>query len=383
MLAAMLLAADLLGTLDVSDRSEIRVRVPGTAPASASVDVETAPRAELALDGRIWRARLAYEPRFAFWDLGNGSFQPTVLDGGEMHVAWIGRRIDVALDETGAYGGVGFASQALEPGQEGQPPRLQAIPATTVVDYASSRTALTSRVALRRFALHTEAGYELAGGATPPARTVMPLVAGPFGEAAADYAVTRMDHSVTRLLASDAVFSSGPDAALLQVDTSWRRRFARHTETRLGAGAAVSGVRTSARALEAYGAYPVLSAALEEHALGGAHVDLMIEGRLGPMVNRLYGVVDERAEGTFTASHQHGRFAAHLFASASQSVGTKSPYATSLAAGEVGGTYAESKLVALDVGVRILWQHVAEIRVPLLQSTMFIGVRLRAPETRF
>jgi hypothetical protein len=383
MLAVMLLVADLAGTLDVSDRSELRVRVPGTAPASASVDVETAPRAELALDARTWRARLAYAPRFSFWDLGNGSFQPAVLDGGQVHVAWMGRRVEVALDETGTYGDVGFASQAFEPGPEGQPPHLMAVPATTVVDYASSRTALTSAVTLRRLALHTEAGYELAGGATPSARTVMPLVAGPFGEARADYAVTRVDHSVTRFLASDSAFSTGSDAALLQVDTSWRRSLARHTETRLGAGAALLGVRTSARALEAYGAYPVLMAALEQHAPFFSHVDLMIEGRLGPMVNRLYGIVDERAECTLTAVHQDGRFGAHLFASASQSVDAKSRYATSLAAGELGGSYAESRLVAFDAGVRVLWQRVAEIGVPLLQSTMFLGVRLRAPEARF
>src|SRR6185437_3751350 len=133
MLPALLLAADLAGTLTVSDRTELRVRVPGTAPEIASVDADTALDVEVALASRRWAASLSYTPRFTLWDLADSAFTPTALQGGRAHVEWIGHHARLSVEENASYGATSFAATSLAPGpaapgEEGQPPRVQPVP---------------------------------------------------------------------------------------------------------------------------------------------------------------------------------------------------------------------------------------------------------------
>src|SRR5579871_3295994 len=110
MLPALILAADLSGSFTVSDRTELRGRVPGTAPLAASVDAETTVTARLALASRRFRFTFAYTPRLTLWDLGDRAFAPTQLQAGEARLEWIGRRVHLSLGETASYGSVSFAS---------------------------------------------------------------------------------------------------------------------------------------------------------------------------------------------------------------------------------------------------------------------------------
>jgi hypothetical protein len=259
---------------------------------------------------------------------------------------------------------------------------VEPIPAALIVDYASSRTVLSSAVTLHRAVLETTAGYELAGGATSSARALMPLVAGPFAEARVVYSAARTDDVATRILAADDAFSSGQEARLVQMDETWQRRWSRLTEMRLGVGASVAGTRASSRAATVADLYPVVAAALEKRAVGGARLDVTLEARLGPTVNRLFGTVDERVEGTILAAHAYRRFTARAFATASQLVAGQREFATSIAAGEIGGSYAADRFVAIDVGLRVFWQRVYGVPAGVLQSTMAVGVSLRTARAR-
>jgi hypothetical protein len=240
MLAAMLLAADLSGSFSVSDRTELRGRAPGTAPMAASLDAETALTARLSLASRRLRTSLAYTPRLTLWDIGSRVFAPTQLQGGEARLEWLGRRAQLSLAETASYGGLSFASSSLPPGPEGQPPHVEAIP-TQIVQFVSSTTTLASRVMLRRWAVDTAFGYQLAGGADAAARAVMPLQTGPFGDATIEYAATRREHSVTRLSVVEAAFSSGTEALVAEADEGLRHVWSRLTETRLSLARARAG----------------------------------------------------------------------------------------------------------------------------------------------
>jgi hypothetical protein len=383
MLAALLLSADLAGSLSVSDRTELRVWAPGTPPASASLDAETELTARLTLARRRFRSIFAYTPRLTLWDAESSARSPTLLHGGEARVEWPGRRALLSLDETGSYGGVSFASYPLSPGPDGQPPRVEPLPAPRIIQFVSSTTTLASLVTLRRWTVDTSAGYQLSGGADTGAQAVLPFQAGPFGEARADYAASRPDHAITKLSVSEAAFSSGPESLLVEVDAGYRRLWSRLDEARLTLGATEARARASAIAADTYTTYPVVEAALERKRDAGGHLAVSIGARLGPMVNRLDGTVEQWVQGTLAASHSRRRLTTRLFTSAGETVNARSANAMSLFAGELGAAYAATGAVTLDAGVRGFWQRLETTRVPFVQGTVFIGVSLRAPTQRF
>src|SRR5690348_16683392 len=96
---ALLLAADLSSSLAVSDRTELRVRAPGTAPAAAALDAETTLTARLTAASRRFRLALGYTPRLTLWDVTSPTRKPTLLNAGEARVEWLGRRARISLDQ--------------------------------------------------------------------------------------------------------------------------------------------------------------------------------------------------------------------------------------------------------------------------------------------
>jgi hypothetical protein len=381
MLAAMLLAADLAGSFSVSDRTELRGRAPGTAPLAASLDAETALTARLSLASRRFRAGFAYTPRLTLWDIGSRVFAPTQLQGGEARLEWLGRHARLSLGETASYGSVSLASSSLLSGPEGQPPHVDAIP-TQVLQFASSTTTLASRLTFPRWTVDTSLGYQLAGGADMAARALMPLQTGPFGDATIDYAATRREHSLTRLSVVEAAFSSGTESMLVEADESWRHVWSRLVETRLSLGVSEGRDRAAPRAVVQFATYPVVEAVFERRAAGG-HVDVLVSGRLGPTINRLFGTVEERVQGTIAASHHHRRFTTRALTSAAWSLTASRAEETRLFAGELALAYEATTAVAYDAGVRGFWQSLATNGAPFLQGTMFVGVSLGAPPVRW
>jgi hypothetical protein len=279
MWAALLIAADLSGTLTISDRTEARVRAPGTPTPSgvpaAAVDVETAPEARLLLGSRRVRFTLAYTPRLTLWDVGAGT-HPTALHAGAAHLEWQSHDARLSIDQAGAYGGVSFAYVSLAPdATTGAPPRVDVVPAPQIIQYASSTTTLGSRLTLRRWTIDTSLGYRLDGGADAPSRAVLPFQNGPFGDLKVDYAVTRRDHLVTTVAASEAAFSSGPESIVTELDEGYRHFWTRTFETRLTLGVSEVRMRSSALAAHTFETYPVAEVVFEERPQAAdGHLDL-------------------------------------------------------------------------------------------------------------
>lgn len=96
-------------------------------------------------------------------------------------------------------------------------------------------------------------------------------------------------------------------------------------------------------------------------------------------MNRLYGDVEERVEATLGATYRARRLTTHAFASGSRSVPATGPYATSLFGGELGSSYGATRVVAVDGGLRSIWQRQEATREAFAQGTLFIGVTLLAP----
>jgi hypothetical protein len=334
----------------------------------------------LTLASRRWQYALTYAPRLTLWDVNAAGVRPTALHEGAASIEWRSLAARLSLHETGSYGSVDLAAFALTPGPEGAPPRVDLVPAPQIIQFASSTTTLASRLTFPRWLVGASVGYQVSGGADAVARTVLPFQSGPFGELSASYAASRRDHVITTLTTSEASFSSGPESLLMEVDEGWRRSLSRVTDLTLTLGASEAGARTSAFAARGFETHPVAEAVLEQrHARPEGHVDVRFGVRLGPVVNRLVGIVDERVGGTLTASHTYRRVTTHALAGASQSVPASGVYATSLVAGELGVAYALRDFVTFDLGVRGLWQRQQVPEAVFLQGTVFAGVTFRAP----
>jgi hypothetical protein len=396
MWAALPVAADVAATVDLSDRTETRLREPGDLPTGPSVDVATVPEVRLGLAWPRSASVLTYAPRLTFWDINDVGIQPTWLNAGKAHVDWRADETTLTLDEDASYGATSFAGLIFPTGQEGTLPHVDVIPLPEIIQIESSTTTLGSHFALRRWDLRSEVGYQVSGGANDVARSILPLQRGPFADAVLSYATSPLDHVATTVTASETTFSSGPEIALAEADEGWKHAWSAVTETNVTLGVSEARVQMAPSALVLGQTNPVAEVILDERILtADDRVTLHLGARLGPVVNRLLGIVDERVQGTLLSKWTRGPFGVAAFGSAQQSVPTDGPYATTLFTGELDLSYTAVQGVVFDGGVRGLWQRANQslvaaptsvptdvVEASLSQGILFVGVTFRAPTLR-
>lgn len=398
MFSGLPLAADVAASLALSDRTETRVRQPGDTPPGASLDVASVPEARLSLAWPRVDCALTYSPRLTFWDVGSADAARTWLDAGSAHVDWHANdETTLSLHEDASYGAMSFAGLTLPPsGPEGAPPRVDVIPGSQILFLESSSSTISSRVALRRWELRSEIGYQVFGGADDAARSLLPLQRGPVADATLSYATSPIDHVATTLTGSETTFSPGPEIALVEGDEGWKHRWSALTETTSTLGIAEARV-DGAGVPPSRQTDPVAELVLEHRIpVGGDPVALHVGARLGPVVNRLLGIVDERVQGVIQAKWTHRPFVVTAFGSAQQSVlAQEDPYATTLFLGELDASYQAADAVAFDAGVRGIWQRASQPITPgtapgttgvveanIAQGILFVGITLRVPTIR-
>jgi hypothetical protein len=389
MLVALPMDADLAATLALSDRTETRLRDPGDTPTSPSIDLATTPEARLVLASSRSRFTLTYAPRLTLWDVNDVGLRPLWLDAGSALFESRYGGTTLSLSQDASYGSMSFADLTFARGPQGAPPSVDVVPSSQIIQYESTTTTLRSRSELPRWNLGSSIGYELAGGADSASRLVIPLEKGPVAEVTATYAGSPVDGFATTLNGSETAFSSGPEIILGEGDEKWRRHWSAVTETDFTLGVSEARVRTSPLSESSEKTNPVAEAILEQRILSDSdRVTLRIGSRLGPVINRLLGIVDERIQGTLESNWTHGPFSTNAFASVQQSVPTGGPDATELVAGEVKVSYAATEVVAFEIGVRGLWQRAAQSFGPaatpaptetVVQGIVFVGVTLHAP----
>jgi len=397
MFAALPVAADVVASLALSDRTETRVRDPGDNPGEPSLDVATTPDARLTLVSPRTSFMLAYTPRLTLWDINDIGFKPLWLHAGTARLDWKDEHTSIYASQDASYGATNFASLILGPTtSEGIPPRVDVIPTPQIIQYESSTSSLGTRLEGRRWALRTDVGYQLAGGADEASRLVVPLQKGPAGDAVMTLASSPVDHLPLTLTASETTFSSGPEILIGEADEGWLHRWSAVTETGFTLGVSEARVQPSPIVPSYTQTNPVADAVLEQRlwAYDGV-LSLRVDARLGPVVNRLLGIVDERVQCNVLSKWTRGPFAASGFASAAQSVPTDGPYATELVSGELDLSYTATEAVVFDAGLRGFWQRanqpVVAVSVPgateiveasLVQGVVFVGVTLHAPTVR-
>jgi hypothetical protein len=340
---------------------------------------------------------LKYDPRLTFWDVAQSGARPTWLNEGSAHFDWhASPLVTLSLDEEASYGATSFAGLVFSPVPEGTLPRVDVIPSSQILVLESSTTTLGSHVTLRRWEFRSEVGYQLSGGADEAARAILPMQRGPLADAVVTYAASHVDHVATTLSASEVTFSSGPQITLVEGDETWRHAWSAVTETHLTLGFSGERDRMGPYAATVSENSPVAEVVLEHRVLSRADRLTFRAGvRLGPVINRLLGIVDERVQGTLVSNWTHGPFAVEALGGAEQSVPTDGPNATTLYTGELSLSYTAVKGVIFDMGVRGLWQRAAQpvapdltsgatdvVEASIAQGLFFVGVTFSAPTIR-
>jgi hypothetical protein len=354
------------------------------------------PEARLTLASPRTGFTLAYTPRLTLWDVNDIGVQPLWLDAGSARIESRFSDTALSLAQQASYGSMSFADLTFAPGPEGAPPHVDVVPSSKIIEFESTSTTLGSRTEMRRWEVVSSVGYQLSGGADGASRLIIPLQKGPLAEAMAAFAASPVDHFATTLTGSETAFSSGAEIVLGEEDEGWKHRWSPVTEIEATLGVSEARVRASPYTQNSAPTYPVAEVVLEQSILTAEdRMTVRIGSRIGPVINRLLGIVDERVQGTLVTKWTHGPFAASAFASAQQSVPTGGPNATELIAGELGLAYAATEAVAFDLGVRGLWQKVSQpvvstsaqgftdvVEASVVQGIVFVGVTLRAPTMR-
>jgi hypothetical protein len=381
-LSALVPAAALYGTMDVSAQSEVRVR-NAVGVAGAVVDLDTTPDVRVGAHARRWEIIADYAPDFSLLQIGAGA-QPGILHHGSVSATYHDRRASISCYEEASYGDQSFTSLSPEPTLAPGPPQLQPIPEAALIKYGASRTGCSAKLPMpRRWVLGTSFEYALSGGLDPSSRADVPFQTGPHGEIDVTYAASRADRVAATLDASRAVFSSGEDDVLLQLTGSWRHAFGRDTESTLSGGAGWAETRDAAALATAPVLYPIATAALE-HRLRPARVDAQLSVQLSPVVDRLNGVVSEWLEGMATVTWSPTRaLAIEGQLAAVRSIPWAQAGSVSFVFDELTVTYRLSKRVDLRGGARTAWQSTLGADPSPALWVAFAGVTVRAPSLRF
>ncbi len=356
-LLAPLLAAPAY-ELDLTERSEFRVRSPGDgldfAQEGTALLVMSLPRLRLSVE---------YTPSLTFTDFVN-DLSVDLLHSGDVLAQFDFHRARLRLEERAAYGTRSFTS--LKPNtydlvldQAG----MHIIPISTSVDYGLSDTTLALGFVLsRRTNFGVSVGYMVEGGLNDRSRRVIPFIYGPRASLDFGYRVSPRDELTTTVNAETMHTDTGSFGPKRRSDVvrgmeTWSRQLARRTSGELAGGVAWDQRDPSPDDPEAFPiGFLVLrhdfpnSGGVRSDVLGRAQVDVQLDRLTGlPDYRYLFGLESTWAKDPYEVYGQVGRTAS-----------LRESQLNSLAqyAGEVGLRYQWLEPLLVEVGVRGAYQDV-------------------------
>jgi hypothetical protein len=401
--------ADYAATLDVSDRSEARLRstqqlsaAPGATVAQSVVlglDLMTTPRVVLHLSDRVWDWTLSYTPSVLAPDLELG-LQPLVYQNASATVAWHDRLARVMVGQDAGYGqqnsGYLVPPQA-SPGQPTTPTVLQPTAAPVTLNYGSAHTYVLGSLRLgRRSIVSAGVDYLLSGGIDDASRAVTPLSYGPRASATFSYTLSRVDTLLTTgsfqhtdFTATTCVLPAGetpppsgmctPRVSLGLAEETFSHRWSRVVSMTVGAGAAAEGVQSTSEFPVSFSLAPLADASVAMRFGHEGTGELRLTAHLGPFVNILNGVVDESLLGEVSLLYPlSGRVALRCKVMGGQTIPSTAPAAATLVSGDLEVDYHVTRAVDLALGERGFWQD--EVGLGTYFSTFgFAAVTVHPP----
>jgi hypothetical protein len=397
---------EVRGALDLADRTEVRGGNFGfnTDP---SVHLETIPSARLTIAGRVSSLALAYEPRLGLTNLENG-LDPYYLNNGSVSLNRRWRTFQLTLDQSASYGTLNLSTPLL--------PATGTLASNALLQnqllYEATTTSLTSLLTVRRWIWRTTLSYSLSGGATYRDRlNGLPLLSTPRAETVVDHAASRRTHFITTAIAlHDTVTTPDQEFTVLEANEGLSHRLSRSTELLLAGGGSwvyglvsippivetsrngvvitfnssaspgqyVPGATRRSRTL-----YPTGTAALVVHIPQRDHVDVRVQARLAPTINRTTGRLSQQIGGFVGLLGIRHPWQLQLDGNVAQSIDEGGiNYLTYLSAqGSLG--YEATRYVLIQFGTQLGWQKVGVSSPATAVELAFVAVTLRPATLRF
>jgi hypothetical protein len=376
-----LLAAPYRGTVDLSDRTELRGGQFGL-PTDPALNAETVPSIALSLETHTSGLTLSYAPRLALTDLQLGVY-PSVLQNGFVDMSWHARNVRISLSEYASYGTLNYSTLQLPasaaPGAFRVDPLLRRI-----VSYEGTSTALTLLLTPeRRWSLRFALSYSLSGAAHEADRDVLPLYYGPRFETAFEYALLRPTHSVTRASIEKATVSTGQEYVFVQGTEGVAQRFSKMTDAELSVGATeVRSDLPAPRSERRYDTYGTVEAVLNQRLPYRERFDLQFRAALSPAINRVTGLVTQQVQAIVRSNYRSYPWTAAFEGGFADSIHDE-PGAIAVISGQLTVGYFFSKAVEVEAGTRTSWQKVGGVDTPTVQELFFGALTLRDPTLHF
>ncbi len=321
--------ADLAGTLTVTDRTEVRLRVyqGETVP---GVDAVNAPGLRLdVVTGERVSYSLGYFPMFTLEDMEEG-LQPLIFQTVSTGMSWrVTPRFRLSLGEDGSYGSQNYsfltptaAPTAVPGAPPASTPTLQLLPGAETLLYGSSRSSVSMQYqAARHLQITLTPTYFVGGGLDAASREAIPRQNAPRVELGIAALVDRRDSLTTSMDATDTSFTARqcdpttggdptaislaltpyatckPHNDLANVSEIWRRQLGRTDNLAIGAGVTGAHVKLDPGG-ERNVLFPTAAVTLIHrfHADDGTHGELTADVRVAPIIDVRFGTIDQRAQ---------------------------------------------------------------------------------------
>lgn len=405
--------------VDSTDLRAVSYQLSGT-PQPLIWEASSAVTGLLELRGHRTSLSAAYGPRFSLRDfLGSPRYE--VLHIGSVALSWFGQRTTLTLREDTSFGTNNFASLALPaspaqpssssgatgtttPGGQGTTPPTASAGAVSQpvtgdvsrpIQYASSNTqlGLTSSLS-RRTTVAAGCGFAVGGGLDDPSRRVLAFVQTTSGNLGLIESLTSQDQFFSDLGVTHSQVSMSqllPAQTYLQLTASqgMRHRWTRTSESRGLVGlSGVFGTFESSPPRRTARSFPVME--LSHTLRFGQRLDryeVTVRAGYSPLLSRLTGTIDGRAQLSSALVWQHGPARLQLLAGAGSSVPTDQAGGTTFLSAGLEGQYRLGRLVGLHAALSTTWQNVRSVDAyPGGQSavnTASLGVDLSSPSFRF
>ncbi|MFO0756283.1 MAG: hypothetical protein U0359_07310 [Byssovorax sp.] len=378
---ALIAAAAVAVNLELSDRSELRIRDMGDA-VGTTIDVETAPAGTLTIRARGFEIALDASPRLTLRELDLTPRPSAFLRGG-LRVVRRTPRATIEVLGDASYGTEIYGAQSYGALADARSATIQRIPATSAINYLGGRGVLGLRYSMtRRLALGARFSYLWSGGADDASRASVPFQWGPDLTLDAGLALTRTDRLETTLDLSRARFYSGPQSNQLSLGERLRHALSRTTDLTIGGGAAASLSRIGVDEPLKFRVFPLAEAAIA-HRDPSDRLTVRIEIGLLPVTDRLSGKVDERVQAAGSLGLR-----LHPRAEILAGIGTSRSLAyddggVALLSGQVALAIRATSRIRVELGTRSAWQWQQGTTGPLPMWAAYTSATCALPSIRF
>jgi hypothetical protein len=401
-------AADLVTTLTVVDRNEVRARAVQGQP--TGYDAATTPGARLDLTGRRVSYALSYFPSFALQDLELG-VQPQVFQTGSARVAWIAsRELRLSFSEDGTYGRQNYSALSPTPTAGAaapapvSPPAIQLVPGAQTILTGSARTAASLELRAARFLTLTLApSYFVGGGLDSTSQASIPLQSTPHVQLGAAYTLERRSTLTWTLGATDSRFSAfacdtttglasltangtcAPHDDLVESSMTWRRQLTREDDLALAAGFTATYSHVHAGD-DVTNEFPTGSLTWNHHldASVNARSDVSTDLRVAPVIDLRSGIIDQRAQArlAWVAHEARETFSADLVFT--QSLPPSEANAVTFAGTDLEALFGldEDRRFDVGAGYRGAWQEQQGIANPFFTNVVYAVLVYHEPAIR-